>query len=162
MVKDSSKKKSENNRLEKQVRELSARCKMQEKVLAVSGCSTLQLLLDQFLIYSKTQLVHIVQEARYTEFDPDTAVALCRFREYLFSVYTQLGEFTSFPDKIVHSEMGRIQDKYIAIGKDLERLRGLSENTNEAFSEELDRLQEYILQMVEENRQSCEGEEDDR
>ena len=143
------------NHLEKQVRELSSRCKMQEKVLAVSGCSTLQLLLDQFMIYSKTQLVHIAQEARFSEFDPDTAVALCQFREYLLSAYTQLGTFTSLPDKIAHSELGRVTEKYMEIGKDLERLRGLlSDYENDALIEELERLQEFILQIIEEDRQS--------
>lgn len=142
-----------NKWLEKQVRELSFRCKMQENVLAASGCSTLQSLLDQFVIYAKTQLKQIRTEIRLLEFDPDTAVAIYQFREFLLSIHTQLGEFTALPDKVLHSEMGRAQEKYVEIGKAMELLRMLSEDEIEALVDEEDRLREYILQLVEEKRQ---------
>ena len=137
------------NHLEKQVRELSARCKMQEKVLAVSGCSTLQLLLDQVVIYSKTQLIRIVQEARYAEFDPDTAISICQFREYLLSIHEQLGDLISLPAKVAHSELNRVQTKYIEIGKALDRLHDLPDDATEDLLEEEERLHEYILQLIE-------------
>ncbi|MBO6210430.1 MAG: hypothetical protein J6N99_07035 [Schwartzia sp.] len=142
-----------NKRLEKQVRELSLRCKMQEKVLAASGCATLQSLLDQFVIYSKTQLKQIRTEIRFLEFDPDAAVAIYQFREFLLSIHTQLGEFMALPDKVLHSEMGRVREKYIEIGKTIDLLRMLSEDEIEALVDEEDRLHEYIRQLAEEKRQ---------
>lgn len=141
-----------NSRLQNQVSELSLRCKMQEKVLAASGCSTLQTLLDQFVIYSKVQLKHILPEMRRSEFDPDAAVAIYQFREFLFSIYAQLGEFMSLPDKVLRPEMICIREKYAEIGNAIDLLRTLSKDEIEALVDEEERLREYIAQLAEEKR----------
>ncbi len=138
-----------NRRLQKKVDALTYQCKMQTKILNVGNLSSLQVLLDQMMVYINTHLKKIQTELLLTEHDAHDTIALYRFREFLLSMYTQLGSFLVLTDGLVHVEMRRIQDKHAEIGNVLNRLNGLQHEIMVEILDEQDRLYEHILQVTE-------------
>ena len=142
-----------NRRLQKKVDALSYQVTMQNKILNTGNLSTLDVLIDQLTTYINTHLKKIQAELLYTEYDAQDTIVLFRFREFLRSVYVQLGSFLVLTDGLVHVEMRRLQDKHSEIGNILDRLNGMPTEIMEEILDEQDRLYEHILQVIEESEE---------
>ena len=140
---------NKNKRLQKKVEALTYQCMMQSKILNTGNISTLQVLLDQIMAYISSQLKKIHPELLYAEYDANDAIALYKFREFLLSMYMQLGNFHILTEGLVHAEMRRIQDKHAEIGNALKRLNGMPHEVMVEILDEQDRLHEHIQQILE-------------
>ena len=112
--------------------------------------STLQVLLDQLMVYINSHLKKIEIEMKLTEYDANDAIALYKFREYLLSIHEQLGSFFVLSEGLVHVEMRRIQDKHTEIGNILTRLNEMPHEIIVEILDEQERLYEHINQILEE------------
>lgn len=140
-----------NRRLQKKVDALTYQCTMQSRILNTGNLSTLQVLLDQLTAYINSHIKKIQPEIVYTEYDARDTVALYSFREFLMSIYTQLGTFLLLPEGLIHVELKRIQDQHTEIGKELGRLIGMPREVMVEILDEQERLHEHILQILEEH-----------
>ena len=139
-----------NRRLKKKVDALTYQCTMQKKILNAGNLSTLQVLLDQLMVYINSHLKKIEIEMMLTEYDPNDAIALYKFREYLLSIHEQLGSFFVLSEGLVHVEMRRIQDKHTEIGNILTRLNEMPHEIIVEILDEQERFYEHINQILEE------------
>lgn len=139
-----------NRRLKKKVDALTYQCTMQKKILNAGNLSTLQVLLDQLMVYINSHLKKIEIEMKLTEYDANDAIALYKFREYLLSIHEQLGSFFVLSEGLVHVEMRRIQDKHTEIGNILTRLNEMPHEIIVEILDEQERLYEHINQILEE------------
>ena len=140
-----------NRRLKKKVDALSYQCSMQSKILNSGNLSSLQVLLDHVMAFVSSHLKKIQIELLYTEYDARDTIALYRFREFLLSIYTQLGSFLVMTEGLVHVELRRVQDKHAEIGNILDRLNGMPSDVMAEILDEQDRLYEHILQVTEDS-----------
>lgn len=138
-----------NCRLKKKVDALTYQCTMQAKILNSGNLSTLQVLLDQLMVYINSHLRKIEIELKLAEYDANDTIALYKFREFLLSIYNHLGSFLVFSQGFVNVEMRRLQDKHTEIGDILIRLNGMPHEIMVEILDEQDRLYEHIKQIVE-------------
>ena len=101
------------------------------------------------MAYINTHLKKVQTELLYCEYDANDTIALYRFREFLHSIYIQLGSFLVLTEGLVHVDMRRLQDKHSDIGNVMDRLNGQPHETMVDILDEMDRLYEHILQIIE-------------
>ena len=142
-----------NKRLEKKVEVLSRQVAMMSKILNQGNLSTLQFLFDQICVFCNAQLKKIQPELLFTEHNANDAIALFQFREYLLSIYNQLGSYTVMTNGLINVDLRRIQDKHSEIGYALIRINGVSHETMQEILDEQDRLCEHILQILEQQEE---------
>ncbi len=142
-----------NRRLQKKVDALAYQCTMQSKILNTGNLSTLDVLIEQLMAYINSNIKKLQTELLYTEYDAHDTISLYRFREFLLSIYTQLGTHLSLTEGLVYVEMRRVQDKHAEIGKILNRLNGMPSEIMVEILDEQDRLYEHMLQVIEESEE---------